>query len=86
MDKHNRRDFLKRAAIAGSSVIAVPSIIGCNKGSNNSMNTAPDESIESSLIVPSKNGIQITGTFIDEISHDHIRTGAKENGISISAI
>jgi hypothetical protein len=80
MNKHNRRDFLKKAAIAGSSVIAVPSIIGCNKPSSSSMNTTADDSIENSLIVPSKNGIQITGTFIDEISHDipHQNWGEKE--------
>ena len=39
-----------------------------------------DENLTSTLIVPENNGLKITGTFLDEISHDiPIKTGVKQS-------
>jgi hypothetical protein len=52
----------------------------CNSNNNNNSQTHPDESIHSRLIVPKSAGLQITGAFIDEISHDipHQNWGERE--------
>ena len=63
----NRRDFLKTMAATGAATVAAPSIL---------TSCAPEESRKaagpsgSTLIVPKDNGLRITGTFLDEISHD----------------
>lgn len=73
--QNNRRDFIKKAAIASASVAAIPVLSACN-GNNRESNTGTNDNIrvnnnlKSTLIVPQNNGIQITGTFLDEISHD----------------
>lgn len=81
MDMNSRRDFLKKAAFAGASALAVPSLLGCGnvKGGDAVKTTSTDECI-GKLIVPPKQGLQITGTFLDEISHDipHQNWGEKE--------
>ena len=83
MERNDRRDFLKKAAIAGASVAAIPVASACansiQRGGNKSLLKA-DESITSSLIVPKKAGLQISGAFLDEISHDipHQNWGEKE--------
>lgn len=81
MEENSRRKFLKTAAVAGATAIATPALVGC--GSNDSgsdSKVAPDNSIQSRLIVPKNAGLKITGTFIDEISHDipHQNWGEKE--------
>lgn len=77
----NRRDFLKVAAITATSAMLIPSI-GCAAAAKEKGKTGvePDESIESSLIVPKNKGLRISGTFLDEISHDipHQNWGEKE--------
>ncbi len=73
----DRRNFLKTMAIGGASVLAAPSLLS----------SCSDKTEESSfdasaggLIVPKDNGLRITGTFLDEISHDipHQNWGEKE--------
>ena len=81
METNNRRDFLKKAALAGASALVAPSLFaaeGEGRGGLSPINKAGD--LESKLIVPKNNGLKITGTFLDEISHDipHQNWGEKE--------
>lgn len=78
METNNRRHFLKKAAIAGASAMAVPAITACGGNTGNNQNT--DSLLQNKLIVPKKNGLQISGTFLDEISHDipHQNWGEQE--------
>ncbi len=77
-----RRNFLKKAALAGASAMVVPSLMSFKEEENlgNSERLKLDTSIGSKLIVPKNNGLRITGTFLDEISHDipHQNWGEKE--------
>ena len=73
MRKNNRRDFLKSAALAGASALIAPSLLA--KESDKTGFLSPEQMPEEwmgddRLIVPKKNGLNITGTFLDEISHD----------------
>ena len=73
----NRREFLKKSALAGASALVAPSLFGaCDEKKE----TILTNEMESKLIVPKKQGLQITGTFLDEISHDipHQNWGLKE--------
>ena len=81
METNNRRDFLKKAALAGASALVAPSLFaadGEGRGELSPKIKAGD--LESKLIVPKNNGLKITGTFLDEISHDipHQNWGEKE--------
>lgn len=79
--ENSRRDFIKKAAIAGASAITIPAMAGCNGNTaKGNVSATADDSIESTLIVPKNNGLRITGTFLDEISHDipHQNWGEKE--------
>lgn len=77
--KNNRRDFLKKSALASTSLLMAPQLLGgCDDKPTS--NSSTGESWGNELIVPKKNGLQITGTFLDEISHDipHQNWGWKE--------
>ncbi|MCI1639981.1 MAG: DUF4434 domain-containing protein [Bacteroidales bacterium] len=79
----DRRTFIKSAAITAASLIAAPHIIdGMNVMPETVRNAAKAESNGHGgrLIVPRGNGLKITGTFLDEISHDipHQNWGEKE--------
>ncbi len=83
----DRRTFIKKAALAAVSAVAIPQI---GKAADSGLTSVTDESDrrrtasgtakESTLIVPKDNGLRITGTFLDEISHDipHQNWGEKE--------
>ena len=73
----DRREFLKKAAAATASAIAAPSILKAAEGSSM---TRENISGHGDLIVPKAQGLKITGTFLDEISHDipHQNWGEKE--------
>ena len=77
MKSNNRREFLKKSALASAAAITLPSwLSSCNsKGEE-----TPTDEIRSRLIVPKNNALKITGTFLDEISHDipHQNWGEKE--------
>ena len=76
----DRRDFLKTIAIGGASAIAGNAILNsCTSAGDDILSGTKDRS-ESRLIVPKDNGLRITGTFLDEISHDipHQNWGEKE--------
>ncbi|WP_321518776.1 DUF4434 domain-containing protein [uncultured Bacteroides sp.] len=82
MERKERRDFLKKAALAGASAVVIPSLMGFKEEEHIGRvgELKPDGFIESKLIVPKNNGLKITGTFLDEISHDipHQNWGEKE--------
>ena len=80
MKTGNRRDFLKKSALVSSSLLMTPHLInGC---SNDKVEKEPaiNELLSDNFIVPTKSGLPITGTFLDEISHDipHQNWGLKE--------
>lgn len=77
---NSRRDFLKKAALAGASVMTAPLLLGNTLTEEMSSEFIADGVGESKLIVPKAQGLQITGTFLDEISHDipHQNWGEKE--------
>ncbi|MBO6169309.1 MAG: DUF4434 domain-containing protein [Bacteroidales bacterium] len=73
----DRRSFLKKTAAAAAAVIGGPALLqacGPMEGSG------AEEASGSRLIVPKGAGLRITGTFLDEISHDipHQNWGEKE--------
>lgn len=77
--KNNRRNFLKQAAVAGTAAMTVPLISSCQRTLDKT-ESGFNETDESMLIVPKAQGIQLTGTFVDEISHDipHQNWGRRE--------
>lgn len=85
MNDIKRREFLKISAITGAAAI-LPSVIGCKgKEAAQALSEAGvDEALtydeNTGLIVPKAAGLKITGTFLDEISHDipHQNWGVKE--------
>ena len=78
----NRREFLKKTAAATAAAVAAPALMtGCKTVSETDpYGIAPDPSVSSNLIVPKAAGLPITGTFLDEISHDipHQNWGERE--------
>ena len=62
-----RREFLKKIAAAGAAVVTGGVVTACNSAAENRKisGITPDP-----LIVPREQGLKITGTFLDEISHD----------------
>ncbi len=78
MKDSNRRDFLKKSVMAGASVLLAPTLLGSCSGSEKESEIIT--SVGGDLIVPKDNGLRITGTFLDEISHDipHQNWGIKE--------
>ena len=75
----DRREFLKTMAIGGASALIAPSLLSsCSQADG--VQEAGYETTEGGLIVPKDNGLRITGTFLDEISHDipHQNWGEKE--------
>ena len=79
----NRRDFLKKSILTGTSLLVAPSLLNAAESSANQQNSTLPENSETTaggLIVPKANGLKITGTFLDEISHDipHQNWGLKE--------
>ena len=61
----DRRSFLKTAAAATAAAAAAPILSGCK---DNAALAGADRTTR--LIVPRRAGLPITGTFLDEISHD----------------
>ena len=77
MKSNNRREFLKKSALASAAAITLPSWLSSCKSKREE---TPTDEIRSRLIVPKNNALKITGTFLDEISHDipHQNWGEKE--------
>ena len=76
--EHTRRDFLTKSTLAGMATLAVP-FAACAGNENVPISTNYPET---KLIVPKANALPITGTFLDEISHDipHQNWGRKGMG------
>ena len=72
----DRRSFLKTAAAATTAAACASLLTGCENGSSLQSSTPST----GGLIVPKAKGLRITGTFLDEISHDipHQNWGPKE--------
>ena len=74
LPNNNRRDFLKKAALAGASIASAPALASCGEKTtlpaSNAENLQKEEGLRSSFIVPENNGLMLSGTFLDEISHD----------------
>lgn len=75
----DRRTFLKDAAAATAAMVSAPVLMTACKAGEMKDRTASGN-IESRLIVPKGEALPITGTFLDEISHDipHQNWGEKE--------
>ena len=82
MNAHNRRDFLKKMALTGASAFTGHTLLNANNINSNLELLSEEKNIQirNELIVPKNNGLPITGTFLDEISHDipHQNWGEKE--------
>ena len=64
----NRREFLKKMAAGGATMMAAPALLSsCGNMVDNKKALV---GTGGELIVPKNNGLRITGTFLDEISHD----------------
>lgn len=85
-NNNNRRDFLKKTAAVGATALTASLVTSCNNANsqignkNSHSNAIIDTSIESKLIVPKNDALMLTGTFVDEISHDipHQNWGERE--------
>ena len=76
----DRRSFLKTAAAATAVAAAAPLLESCKAaGAKTAAGSVIDE-FGTPLVVPKGKGLKITGTFLDEISHDipHQNWGIKE--------
>jgi hypothetical protein len=66
--RQSRRDFISTTALTGMAAISVP-LVACTGNPKTDLR-ASEEQIAGKLIVPKANALPITGTFLDEISHD----------------
>jgi len=87
MGTNNRREFIKKAAVTGAAGMVIPALASCSQKEEK----VAEDSVKSlpgayPLIVPRNNGLMITGTFLDEISHDipHMNWGEKEWDLDFS--
>lgn len=66
--KNSRRNFLKKAALASASAATITGMSSYSGGqkSKKELNFRDKEE----FLIPRNNGLKITGTFLDEISHD----------------
>lgn len=80
MTMTDRRDFLKTMAIGGVSAAVASDLLASCAPAPESRPAVLEGAGASRLIVPKGNGLKITGTFLDEISHDipHQNWGEKE--------
>lgn len=78
--ENKRREFLKQATLTGLSATVVSAFTACSGERNPSQGKKAAAAQSSKLIVPGNNGLRISGTFLDEISHDipHQNWGEQE--------
>ena len=80
MKNHNRRDFIKQVSATGAVLATGAFVSFAEKASASCSGAGTEENIQSKLIIPKAQGLKISGTFLDEISHDipHQNWGEKE--------
>ena len=80
MKPSSRRNFLKKVAVAATSALVAPEIIKAASKTEPAHSQLFGADPGSDLIVPKEAGLRITGTFLDEISHDipHQNWGPRE--------
>lgn len=80
MEASSRREFIKKSVFAGVSLLAAPSLSYASLSEREGQQLLQGSAGNSQLIVPKCGGLKITGTFLDEISHDipHQNWGPKE--------
>ena len=69
----DRRQFLKELAVIGAAAVTVPSVMGARKEKltdEQKARIAANADNDSYWLVEKNKGLKITGTFLDEISHD----------------
>ena len=73
---NNRREFIKKAILTSTSFLMAPTMLDVSWGNNCSFLSKREDA----GVIPCNNGLRITGTFLDEISHDipHQNWGARE--------
>lgn len=79
MSDNDRRDFLRKISVLGAAAMAAPALGSCSiREKATARASLPGN--DSGLLVPPGNALKITGTFLDEISHDipHQNWGEKE--------
>lgn len=79
MKGNSRRDFFKKSAVTVVSLLATSSLLNASFEENNVLSQSGLDNT-GELIVLKSNGLKITGTFLDKISHDipHQNWGVKE--------
>ncbi|WP_277071956.1 DUF4434 domain-containing protein [Segatella oulorum] len=76
----NRRDFLKQLGLGCAASLLAPSLLWAKNKRPSSSSVGALSTDNSHYLVPKANGLPITGTFLDEISHDipHQNWGERE--------
>lgn len=76
----NRRDFLKQLGLGCAASLLAPSLLWAKNKRPSSASVGALATDNSHYLVPKANGLPITGTFLDEISHDipHQNWGERE--------
>ena len=76
----NRRDFLKQLGLGCAASLLSPSLLWAKNKRPSSASVGALSTDNSHYLVPKANGLPITGTFLDEISHDipHQNWGERE--------
>ncbi|MGN1264609.1 MAG: DUF4434 domain-containing protein, partial [Muribaculaceae bacterium] len=76
----DRRKFLKELAMVGAATAAAPSLMGMTRDADGESVRNAVQTADNFWLVERKNALPITGTFLDEISHDipHQNWGVKE--------
>lgn len=84
MKSNNRREFLKKSALASAAAITLPSWLS---SCNSKREETPTDEIRSRLIVPKNNALKITGTFWTRYPMTSpTKIGEKKNGMLTSGI
>ncbi|RXF68027.1 DUF4434 domain-containing protein [Arcticibacter tournemirensis] len=76
----SRRNFIKKSVIAGASILTAPAIGSVRPDTQDEVFPKVGDSVDRNLVPPQGTGLPISGTFLDEISHDipHQNWGEKE--------
>ena len=83
----DRRDFLKKATLAGASALTVPTLFESCTSKASASTVVVADGLESKLIVPKNNGLKSPELFWMRFHMIfHIKTGVRKNGTWIFSI